>query len=119
MIRLSSKWLELLDKISGCWVRDAWGIYCPGCGGTRALKALLRGDILKSLYYNPLVVVLIVSFLIIRITHALEKKESGKRSYTRWRFFAAILFLGMTVLVFAVRNYMLIFRGIDMLGDFN
>lgn len=31
------------------------GFYCPGCGGTRAVRALLRGDLVRALYYHPLV----------------------------------------------------------------
>ena len=31
------------------------GLYCPGCGGTRAFLALLRGDLSLSLSYHPLV----------------------------------------------------------------
>ncbi|MBQ2106068.1 MAG: DUF2752 domain-containing protein, partial [Lachnospiraceae bacterium] len=27
-----------------CVVQELTGLYCPGCGGTRALKALLKGD---------------------------------------------------------------------------
>ena len=32
------------------------GYYCCGCGGTRSFFALLQGNILKSLRYNPIVV---------------------------------------------------------------
>ena len=30
--------------ISRCWVWEHWHIFCPGCGGTRALIALARGN---------------------------------------------------------------------------
>lgn len=33
------------------------GLFCPGCGSQRALSALLHGDVLQSLRYNPLLVV--------------------------------------------------------------
>lgn len=38
-----------------CVLNTFFGIYCPGCGGTRALKALLQGKFLLSLWYHPLV----------------------------------------------------------------
>lgn len=33
-------------------------IYCPGCGGTRALLALLEGHIFLALHENPAVILL-------------------------------------------------------------
>lgn len=36
-----------------CWFYTHWGIYCPGCGGTRAVLALLRLDLVRAVYYHP------------------------------------------------------------------
>lgn len=38
-----------------CVFLHFFGIYCPGCGMTRALLSVLRLDFLSALYYNPLV----------------------------------------------------------------
>lgn len=43
-----------------CIVYRLFGIYCPGCGGTRALSALLQGHFLVSAWYHPLVIYTII-----------------------------------------------------------
>lgn len=39
-----------------CPFRALTGLYCPGCGGTRAFSALLAGHVLESLKWHPFVV---------------------------------------------------------------
>ncbi|MES2221635.1 MAG: DUF2752 domain-containing protein [Acidobacteriota bacterium] len=34
-------------------------LYCPGCGGTRALAALLHGRLLDAMHWNAMVVLLL------------------------------------------------------------
>lgn len=46
----------LLQHMPPCLFHKFTGLYCPGCGGTRAFFALISGHVLMSLYYHPLVV---------------------------------------------------------------
>jgi Protein of unknown function (DUF2752) len=42
-----------------CWLYQTTGIKCPGCGATRALHALLNGDLQTAWRQNPLFVALL------------------------------------------------------------
>ena len=39
----------------GCFFRFLFGVYCPGCGMTRAALSLLRLDAESAFRYNPMV----------------------------------------------------------------
>jgi len=42
-----------------CPFRWATGWLCPGCGSLRAMHALLHGDFLRAVAFNPLMIVLL------------------------------------------------------------
>ena len=71
----------LTSYLSGCTVRDKFNIYCPCCGGTRALKELLKLHIIKSLQYNPIVILTILYFILHIILLFIEY-----RFYHKYRF---------------------------------
>ena len=64
-----------------CPYRLATGGWCPGCGGTRALKHLVRGDVGQSLAMNPWTTVLFVQALAISV--GLLAKPSTTVSWLR------------------------------------
>lgn len=39
-----------------CMLYVTTGLYCPGCGGLRAMHYLTHGHVLTALHYNPLAV---------------------------------------------------------------
>lgn len=47
--------MQLANLMPPCLFHKITGLYCLGCGGTRAVFALVRGDIIKSLFYHPMV----------------------------------------------------------------
>ena len=44
------------NRLPKCLFHEWTGLYCPGCGGTRALYALLHGDLKTSLHNNLLLI---------------------------------------------------------------
>ena len=74
----------MLAKIH-CPFRAITGVPCPTCGFTRALLALLRGDLMGSLRLHPMLIPVVVSVLL--FLHAGPLKLPRK---------------GMTVLLIAV-----------------
>lgn len=64
--------ISILSDLPPCYVYLRYGLYCPGCGGTRAVAAFLSGNILKSLCYHPFIPYFGFVFLIFMGTHTLE-----------------------------------------------
>lgn len=91
-------------------------LYCPGCGGTRAVKALLTGHPLRSLVYNPIVLWLIVLAVAqyVRALIALHRREPSRCAVPAWSWISVIVLL---LVVFVIRNLLLVFCGIDTLGE--
>lgn len=76
-------WRYALGKptISACWFYSNFHVYCPGCGGTRALIALLHGQFLRSLYYHPAVIFTAVSVIAYLLTQTIWRLR-GRRGWT-------------------------------------
>ncbi len=99
-----------------CAVQTLLGIYCPGCGGTRAVSALLRGDFLTSFLCHPLVLYtaftggwFLISQTIERLTrHKLKIGMKYKDGYV-W---AALIIVAVN---FIIKNALLLFWHIDLL----
>jgi hypothetical protein len=54
-----------------CLLYNATGLYCAGCGATRALHALLHGNVLTALHDNALFITALPLLLYVVLTHAL------------------------------------------------
>ena len=71
--------LVLMECIAiPCIFNKVTGLYCPGCGITRAIRALLKGNIAESFHNNVLlytiIPVLFLNEFIYRLTNRKYKK---------------------------------------------
>ncbi|MFR1833570.1 MAG: DUF2752 domain-containing protein [Lachnospiraceae bacterium] len=120
-----NSWADLVQTLKGlpCLFRLFTGLYCPGCGGTRAVQALLSGQIGKSLYYHPFVLyaaVVIgletVGYLACKTRWFAGKKDRwretfGKR-YRRYAIGGLVVVMGNWI----IKNGVLIILGIEMMS---
>lgn len=92
------------DFLPPCPLYTVFEIYCPACGNTRSLNALLGGDILASLRHNltiPFLALLAVAFLVELGFRAFGKKVTlVPRKY-------AFLYgcIGFFLVYYIVRNF--------------
>lgn len=108
----SGTWLSL---VTDCPMHMIFGLYCPLCGGTRALGSLLRGEILNSLIYNPAVLPSLIAFIAYDILalRAILRNED-KIVYIHKAVWVPILVL--VTLNFIVRNALLLIWDIDYIA---
>ena len=101
LLSMAATLLFLLDPaapdswLPGCPFHALTGLYCPGCGTTRALHALLHFDWPTALAMNPLAVVAI-PLLPLLLLHQLRPQLA----LTRWVADGRVWLV--VVLVFAV-----------------
>lgn len=69
---------DIFDYARGCTLHTWTGLYCLGCGGTRAVFALLRGEFLHSLYLHPFVPYAAVVGGWFMISQTIERLSHGK-----------------------------------------
>ena len=105
-----------LGNIFGGCIMHRFFIYCPLCGGTRAVAALVRLDFLAALQYNAFVVLLCfvaLAFDVWAWVRYFQKKEP-LIIFPQWGWIAlCVVFLTY----FILRNCFMIFFGIDPTGD--
>ena len=98
----------LFEREGDCRVFSRFHLYCPGCGGTRALIALARFNIIQSLRYNPFILILIVYNLLFFIQLFTKRKfVTNKTAFT---------IIGLWALYSIIRNIFLVYFGIDWLS---
>jgi hypothetical protein len=112
-ILLSNRYTRL--KLPPCIFHALTGYYCPGCGGTRAVNALLRGQLLKAFAYHPLVGYCACLCLLYVLSHLAEtlsrrRLKIGMKWHPLWLWLALII-LTVNVLI---KDGALFFWGIDL-----
>jgi hypothetical protein len=84
--------IRLTGHFPPCYFKKITGMNCPGCGGTRSVQSLLHLDIWHSIWYNPVVFILIVTLAVLYVRFVLNL---FKKTYTppKYDFSVAVAYI--------------------------
>lgn len=104
--------LEASDIFNPCIFHKITGLYCPGCGMTRATIFLAKGNILASIYHNPTILyVAIISVwsVLSYIVKPYDKKQKYNQFYFQYK--DIYIWIGLVLLLgtFVIRNILSFF----------
>lgn len=107
-----------LDKfLLPCILYTLTGVYCPGCGGTRAVQFLFQGHLLKALIYHPLVFYTAIVGGWFMLSQTIERLSMHKfpigMKYHDNYLWAAII---IVIANFILKNFFLFVLHIDLLA---
>ena len=106
-----------LRLLGPCLLHALSGYYCPGCGGTRAVKFLLRGEIVKSFCYHPIVLYAVVLGGWFMISQTIERASRGKvRIGMHFRELYMWLALSIIIVNCLVKNMALLIWNVDLMA---
>lgn len=93
LVGLAAVTATLDDGPVVCGFRLCTGGYCPGCGGSRAAVALLRGDAVGAWHHHPWVVLIALQIAALAAARAV----SGRASFPLRAVLYANLVLGLAI----------------------
>ena len=100
-----------------CTFLYATHMYCPGCGSTRALMALLKGHIITSVCYNPAVLFGVGLILYYEITVLMTIFTKKDKVYYTKSMLPVIIYVSIVLIFAVIRDILLAGFGIDMLNS--
>lgn len=98
--------------IMPCVFKQVTGYYCPGCGGTRAVKFFLTGHWIKSFIYHPLVIYMGLGGSIYMVTHTLSYITKGRVKGMVFHLWYVYVMAIIIVVQFIIKNFILYKWGI-------
>lgn len=75
-----------------------FGIYCPGCGCTRAFISLCKFDIIESVKHNVTVLYASILVVLYLVTQTLARIFKNKKIYT-FDYNVIYIYIGIALLI--------------------
>lgn len=117
-MRIIIDFVDYVTKGSTCSFKDRYNLYCPGCGITRSLKALLQFKFVESFCSNPFVIITILNIILLTTIFICNRHKADTKKRVCINACKVWWSTLLIIVVYSVvRNILLVYAGIDYLGD--
>lgn len=107
--------MDLLSIFGPCVWNERMHIYCLTCGTTRALKYMVQGRVVKSLYYQPVVLYITILYFMYMISYGIYLLSKRRIRYIHLYPIHGYIAVGMLGVLCAIRNIALFVWNIKLL----
>lgn len=91
-----------------CWIHRQSGLWCPGCGGTRAFFYFLQGKWGRSFMLHPVVPYMGVLYIVYMVRGALHFLTKGRLPFMRFRLGYIYVAIAIVLIQFVAKNVLLL-----------
>jgi len=92
-----------------CYFYTVHGVFCPGCGGTRAFENMLYGKFLLSFIYHPAIMTTVGFLLFSNISYLLYFITRGKILYYELKIQHFIALDLVFLINFLIKNLLVLY----------
>ena len=87
-----------------CPIHKFFGVYCPGCGITRMLHAIITLDFYKAFRYNPLLFILFPFFVFLFIDKIVKERKNERALYKKIPEIVWVILIIILIIYAILRN---------------
>ena len=96
------------NLVGQCLLRSLTGFYCPGCGGTTAVRDILHGRPFKSFCDNPAVLYTLYLLWLYTASFIVSKVSCGRFSAVKVRPWHFYVLVALILISWIIKNIILL-----------
>ena len=96
---------RFIEMIPNCWIHKNLGILCPGCGGTRCVINILKGNFIEAFFCHIVFFIGIIYLIILNIVYLINLNKQKKiLTWIYPKYWYAIIFVIILIIYTIIRN---------------
>lgn len=106
--------LVIIEVMRPCYINQLTGFFCPGCGGSRSVAALVHGRFLVCAVNFPLTAYAAIMYVWFMVSQTIQRISHNRLKVgLRWRNSYLWIALGILIVHFVCKNIFYVVTGIQ------